>query len=185
MTAIVAVKDEKRGVICLGADSLASNGLQSSHVSDPKIFAKGEFIIAYAGSFRSGQVLTYRFQPPPLPKTKNRLFPYMVNEFVEALRDSLGKAGRIRKEMEQENAWPLEFLVAVRGRIFAVQEDFSVLEPMDGYAAAGSGESYCIGSLHTTRGMDPEKRVHMALEAAAHHDPNVSPPFVVKKVKIK
>lgn len=187
MTAIVAVRDERRKVIYLGADSLASNGMQSSRVADPKIFQKGEFIIAYAGSFRSGQVLAYRFQPPPLPKTPARLFPYMVNEFGDALRDSLTKAGRIRKEMEQENAWPLEFLVAVRGRIFAVQEDFSVLEPADGYAAAGSGESFCIGSLNTTKALNihPEQRVRLALEAASHHDPNVGPPFVIKKVKIK
>ncbi len=187
MTAIVAVRDESRGLIYLGADSLASNGMQSSRISDPKIFQKGEFLIAYAGSFRSGQVLAYRFQPPPMPKSERRLFPYMVNEFADALRDSLGKAGRIRKEMEQENAWPLEFLVAIRGHIYAVQEDFSVLEPSDNYAAAGSGENFCIGSLHSTKylKMHPEKRVRLALEAAAHHDPNVGAPFVIKKAKIK
>lgn len=187
MTAIVAVRDERRKVIYVGADSLASNGLQCSRVSDPKIFTKGEFTIAYAGSFRSGQVIAYRFQPTPLPKAHGRLLPYMVNEFGDALRESLGKAGRIRKEMEQESAWPLEFLVAVRGRIFAIQEDFSVLEPSAGYAAAGSGESFCIGSLHSTGGLGihPEKRIRLALEAAAHHDPNVGAPFVIKKVKIK
>jgi ATP-dependent protease HslVU (ClpYQ) peptidase subunit len=187
MTAIVAVRDERRNLIYLGADSLASNGFQSSRVSDPKIFQKGEFLIAYAGSFRSGQVLAYRFQPPPLPKTDKRLFPYMVNEFTEALRESLGKAGRIRKDMEQESAGMLEFLVAVRGHIYAFQEDFSVLEPGDGYAAAGSGESYCVGSLHSTKSLKihPERRVRLALEAASHHDPNVGPPFVIKKYKIK
>jgi ATP-dependent protease HslVU (ClpYQ) peptidase subunit len=187
MTAIVAVRDERRNIICLGADSLASNGMQSTLVADPKIFQKGEFIIAYAGSFRSGQLLAYRFQPPPLPKKPSRLLPYMVNEFGDALRETLGKAGRIRKEMEQENAWPMDCLVAVRGRIFALQEDFSVLEPSDGYAAAGSGENFCIGSLHSTKAinMQPERRVRLALEAAATHNPNVGPPFVIKKVKIK
>lgn len=185
MTAIVALKDEKSKCIYLGADSLASNGMQSSRVSDPKIFKNGEFIIAYAGSFRSGQVLAYKFKPPAIPKDNNKLFSYMVNEFVEALRETLSKTGRIRKEMEQENASPLEFLVAIRGRLFSVQDDFSVLEPMDGYAAAGSGESFCIGSLYSTKGMPAEKRIKLALEAAAHHDPNVSEPFVIKKVKIK
>lgn len=185
MTAIVALKDDKSKCIYLGADSLASNGMQSSRIADPKIFKNGEFIIAYAGSFRSGQVLAYKFKPPPIPKQKNKLFSYMVNEFVEQLRETLSKTGRIRKEMEQENAWPLEFLVAIRGRLFAVQEDFSVLEPMDGYAAAGSGESFCMGSLYSTKGMPPDKRIKLALEAAAHHDPNVSAPFVIKRVKGK
>lgn len=185
MTAIVGLKEEKTKCIYLGADSLASNGMQRSRIADPKIFKNGEFIIAYAGSFRSGQILAYKFKPPAIPKNNNKLFSYMVNEFVEELRETLSKSGRIRKEMDQENARPLEFLVAIRGRLFSVQEDFSVLEPMDGYAAAGSGESICIGSLYSTKGLPADKRIKLALKAAAHHDPNVSEPFVIKRVKIK
>ena len=71
------------------------------------------------------------------------------------------------------------FLVGYKGRLYEVQDDFSVLNsPVEGMAV-GSGEQSARGSLYTTRGeWDAHRRILQALEAAENVAVGVKGPFV-------
>lgn len=182
MTCVVGLKDAKTNQIVLGADSLGSNGASCARVKDPKIFRNGDLWIGYAGTFRGGQLLRYSLKIKAIPKTA--IFRWMIQNYAEGLRSMFKQTGRLHVESGLESAWPLSHIVVVRGHLFTVQTDFSVLEYRDGYCAVGSGEQFANGALHATKGEDPVVRVKKALAAAAHHDPSVGGPFSVRSIPI-
>jgi ATP-dependent protease HslVU (ClpYQ) peptidase subunit len=72
-------------------------------------------------------------------------------------------------------------LVAVRGNLFVIDEDFQVGEHADGYAAIGSGGSVALGALHATDGYLPhDKRVIAALKASERFCAGVRGPFITQ-----
>ena len=178
MTCIVGIKG-KTGIY-IGGDSAVSDGDQVQIMSDKKVWSKGQFLFGYAGDLRTGQVVKYRMKIPPINGKKP--MEYMVTSFTDAMRKSLKKAGAAREEnKEEENN--NQFLIGFKGRLFEIDPSYGVCEMTDEYVAIGSGSEYAFGSLHTTIGLKPEDRILKALEAAAHFNAGVSPPFHIVKAK--
>ena len=71
------------------------------------------------------------------------------------------------------------FIVATPGKIFEIQNDYSVLEPELGICAVGCGRDVAMGSLLTTRAFDisPQEKIIKALEAAEQYCCGVQRPF--------
>jgi ATP-dependent protease HslVU (ClpYQ) peptidase subunit len=176
MTAIVGIA--KDGVVWLGGDSAGSDGHLIQSRSDPKVFVKGEFIFGFAGSFRIGQVLQYIFEPP-VPETQG--IAYMIKQFVPKLRDTIEKAGA---SMGDDTAPSSVFIVGHLGVLYEIEEDYQVARFAKPYHACGSGDGVCLGSLHSTEGLDmpPMQRISMALEAASEFCLGVKPPFTILSV---
>jgi hypothetical protein len=71
------------------------------------------------------------------------------------------------------------FLVGYKGKLYEIQDDFSVLNSPDIGMSVGSGASSARGSLHTTRDdKKPHDRILKALEAAASVAVGVAAPFI-------
>lgn len=175
MTCVVAVKH--KGRITMGGDSAGVSGLDVIIRRDPKVFQNGQFLMGYTGSFRMGQILLFKFVPPPIPK-KQDTFEYMCTSFVDALRRTLKKGGFAKVDSNVEKGGT--FLVGVRNRIFNVQADFHVGEALDDYDAIGCGEPYALGALSSqAAGMDPKARVAQALTAAEKFSGGVRGPFLI------
>jgi ATP-dependent protease HslVU (ClpYQ) peptidase subunit len=107
---------------------------------------------------------------------------YMVTGFVDAMRKCLkssGAAQETNKIEEQEN----HFIIGFKGRLFEIDEAYGVCEIKEEFIAIGSGTEYALGSLYTTKGRDPEKRVIEALKASAHFCEGVRAPFHIVKKK--
>ena len=168
----------------MAADSLGGD-VSTYHVEirkDPKVFTKGEFIIGYTSSFRMGDLLQYRFVPPPL--SEGSLSEYMRTTFMDAVRTCFKDGGFAQKNNEKESGG--DFIVGVRGRLFIVEDDYQVSEPLDGWAAVGSGTQIARGALFAiqkidhlivTRELEPCELLVVALEAAAHCSAYVRGPF--------
>lgn len=75
------------------------------------------------------------------------------------------------------------FLVGVKGRLYAVYDDYQVATAADGFAAVGSGEQVALGALFATdgAGLSPRRRVMSALAAAERFSAGVRGPFVCLK----
>ena len=88
---------------------------------------------------------------------------------------------------ESENDKGANFLVGVKNKLFEIQNDYSVLEPLDGFSAVGCGEDVAIGSLITTttyyKDTHPIDHVKFALEAAEKACCGVQRPFVIINTK--
>lgn len=180
MTCIVGIKSQNG--LWIGGDSAVSSDNLVQTIADPKVWKKGQFIIGFAGSLRVGQIIKYKMKIPPINDRKPT--EYMVCSFIDAMRKCLKAAGAARedkKEEEQEN----QFLIGFRGRLFEIDEAYGVCEINDEFIAIGSGTEYALGSLYTTKGKQPEKRIWEALEASAYFCEGVRPPFHIVSSKKK
>ncbi len=174
MTCIAGIVDS--GHVYIGADSASVAGHTIAVRSDSKVFHGGEFLIGFGTSFRMGQLLQHRLVLPE-PPADCELHTFMVREFAEAVRDCLKEGGFAGEEDGSERGG--HFLVGVRGRLFHVGGDYQVAEYASGFAAIGSGEDFALGSLHSTAGQPPQKRVLTALEAAERFAWALRRPFLI------
>lgn len=181
MTCIVGLveRDPKLGRrVWMGADSVASTGHDLQLVA-PKVFETHYFLIGYTTSFRMGQILQFR-ELPELPPTAH-LYPFMVTEFVPAVVKLFEADGYLKKEHDQKSGG--QFLVGVRGELFQINSDFSVLQRVDfDFNAVGSGEGYALGALHAIRNTDnPKRKILAALDAAQSLGVYARKPYTILK----
>ena len=185
MTCIVVLKDEVTKRTYMGGDSA---GVDASHdlrnYIQPKVFHNGEFLMGYTTSFRMGQILEHSFTPPKI-KRGTELYRYMVKDFIETVREALQQGGfaRSTEEGEEEGG---TFLVAVRDRVFSIQDDFQVAEYFEGFSAVGCGGSFALGALmrmeDELNGMSSEDRVRASLVIAERLSGGVRAPFTILSI---
>ena len=182
MTCIVGIR--KDGEVWIGGDSAVSTEQKTNVTRNAKVFENGEFLFGMCGSVRMHQLIQYSLSLPATPRTMTdvQLHRWMVTDFVGALRECLKNGGFAKKENEQESGGT--FLAAVSGRLFCVYSDYQVAEYDSEYMAIGSGEEYAVGALHASWHLAPKERAFAALEAAAHHNPFVRPPFLLASSKV-
>jgi ATP-dependent protease HslVU (ClpYQ) peptidase subunit len=185
MTCIVGIETDD-GVV-MGGDSFAGGIYFAQEIACPKVkIIRGggtEWIMGACGTAREVQLIHHRLQiTGRVPTGTDALDKYMVTAFADALRKAFGDGGALGKEDNKES-WGGLALVAVRGRIFEIDQGFCAIRTMDGYISTGSGRPYAMGSLHSTRNrtLSPEARVRMALEAAAKFCAGVREPFHILK----
>lgn len=173
MTVIVGLVHGGR--VLLGGDAAGISGYDLTIRNDPKVFVSGPYVLGFTSSFRMGQLLRWSLQPPAPPEAGD-LDRFMCTTWVDAVRDCLKAGGWARKDNEQETGG--KFLVGVSGRLFVVETDYQVGEPVDGYAAVGCGEDFALGALYATAAVaDAEERVRLALAAAERHSAGVRGPY--------
>jgi hypothetical protein len=178
MTAIAGFCD--KGTVWMGGDSAGVAGNDLTLRADPKVFRNGEFLFGFTTSFRMGQLIRFRFKPPVVRECQD-LFEYMATDFVDALRECLKVGGFAAKDKEREEGGT--FLVGVRGRLFLVDSDYQIEEPLDQYEACGCGHPMVRGALFATQGMeDSRARIELALMAAERHSTGVRGPFVIEHI---
>lgn len=179
MTCIVGLVEH--GKVFIGGDSCVSRGyIQQTMTAQKKVFRHGNFLIGYSGSLRMEQLLQFAFSPPEHPKDLS-IERYLATLFVDALRNALKEAGNAMKQNEQESS-PGYFLVGYQGRLVTIESDYSFTEIADGFDAIGSGNEVALGAMHATKDMSliPQKRIELALEAAAAYCRGVRGPFVIE-----
>jgi ATP-dependent protease HslVU (ClpYQ) peptidase subunit len=174
MTCIVGLR--QGGKVYIGGDSAGIAGWDVTIRADPKVFVAGDYAMGFTTSFRLGQLLQYRLKLPKPPSAQKKLYPFMVSEFVEAVRECLKTGGVATKDKESEQGG--QFLVGVSGRLFIVEGDYQVAEPVAPFAAIGSGAPYALGALAISRG-SPLSRVRQALSVAERFSAGVRAPFRV------
>lgn len=176
MTCCVGLIHE--GEVWMGADSAVSwEDHKLSLQSNPKVFRVGPFTIAYAGSGRIGRILQYGW-PVPTHRRSVKLDAYVSITVVENIRKSISDGGAMKREHGLDDSGSC-FLLAYRGRLFRVDDDFNVDEPVQAYDCVGTGGAVALGSLYSTRKMTPRQRVTTALKAAQEFTTSVRGPFQV------
>lgn len=173
MTCIVGVAE--KGKVYLGGDSAGVGGLSITIRSDEKVFKNGKFIMGFTTSFRMGQLLRYKFSPPPQSMGQGDM-EYMVVNFIDAVRSCFSENGFGKMTDKDSNAGG-NFLVGYNGVLYNIDNDFQVGIPTAQYDSVGCGTDLALGALHSTRGKKPQERLKMALEAASAFSAGVAPPF--------
>lgn len=174
MTCIVGLVDGQR--VLLGGDSAGVSGLDLTVRADQKVFRNGPMLFGFTSSFRMGQLLRYALSVPD-HDPRVSVEQYMATTFVNAVRDCLKAGGYARQTNGEESAG--QFLVGYQGRLFCVESDYQVGEPVDRFAAIGCGCQIAHGALYATEGQMAGERVRVALEAAERFSAGVRRPFTV------
>lgn len=175
MTCIVGLID--KGKVYMGGDSAGVAGLDLTVRADEKVFINGDFIMGFTSSFRMGQLLRYKFNPPfHMPDISDD--EYMVTEFIDAVRDCFNENGYARNNNGEEAGGT--FLVGYNGELYEIHDDYQVAKPADNFAAAGCGYHIALGSLYSSsKGLFPKDRVKLALEASERFSAGVRSPFLI------
>ena len=178
MTCIVGIAEG--GTVWIGGDSagVETGSLGLVARSDKKVFRNGNFVMGFTSSFRMGQLLAYKLSPPKR-HADDDVMAYMVNDFIDAVRECLKKVGYAQKTNDEESGGT--FLVGYAGRLFHVSGDYQVGESVHGFDACGCGEKIALGALYSTKGAEPEKRLRHALTAAETFSAGVRSPFVIEQ----
>lgn len=147
MTCIVGLVG-RSGVLIAG-DAQTSTEYVKREDASAKVFQLMDTVaVGYCGSGRFGQILQYHMDDldePPLAMDEHR---WVVRDFVRHLRDATEAHGHLHIHHNVEEFGPSSFLIGVRGRLFTVENDFSVSEHVMPFEAVGSGAETAMGVLH-------------------------------------
>ncbi|MGY5809909.1 hypothetical protein ACXHXG_19580 [Rhizobium sp. LEGMi198b] len=172
MTCIVGLISDAS--VHIGGDSAGVAGYSLTVRADRKVFRNQDFLFGFTSSFRMGQLLAHSFKPPKRdPETD--VYAFMVTDFVDALRQCLKDGGYARRQNEAERGGT--FLVGYAGRLFRIDDDYQVVEPVDGFDACGCGQQIALGALFASSSSPPRERLEMALNAAERFSAGVRGPF--------
>jgi hypothetical protein len=178
---------QRDGVVYIGADSQGTSHHIKQTRSDPKVFAKGPFIIGMAGSFRYGQILRFKFEPPPHHPPDKDDYEYMVTDFVDAATESLESGGFLTtkegvKNTSVQGAYGYA-LIGYKGKLYYFGQDLQIGIVAEGYDAIGSGFEIALGAMWVLmqRKIKPEEMLELALRAASELNTTVGPPYVILK----
>lgn len=182
MTCIVAVS--QGGKVVMGGDSAAS-AMESGDMTllkTPKVFAREEYLIGYAGSIRFGKFVQYTFEVPRVPSWavgSVKLDEFMNNCFVPELRTQISD-----NELESKEKESFSLLVGIRGHIFEIDHEFAAYESSEHYASIGSASQVATGVLATAYKIgNPYNICELALHTAAEKNAFVRAPFTILEVE--
>ncbi|MFA5024137.1 MAG: hypothetical protein WC523_04235 [Patescibacteria group bacterium] len=179
MTAIVGLVEN--GVVWVGGDSA---GVRSDDFSlvvrkDEKVFVNGPAIFGFTSSYRMGSLLRYSLSiPGQMEGQADEAF--MNTSFIDAVRSCFKYGGYASLVEEKESGGT--FIVGYKGRIYQIASDYQVEIPIDDFTACGCGAQICLGSMCSTQGQEPEKRIQTALAAAERFSAGVRKPFIIKSL---
>jgi len=170
MTCIVGCEFD--GKVYLGGDIQGTGWNNKVVHTQPKVFNKKGVIFGYTTSYRFGQLLEHSLPDPVVPENDTEIYRWLISVLVPAIKAVL-------KENDYEGGG--NCLIGVKSQLWELQNDFSVLRSVKGYAAVGSGYEYATGAIHGRIGslgkvMDRTEAIELvklAIQAAGTYSPSV------------
>lgn len=162
MTCIVGIATKDR--VYIGADRSVSDSEVILTLTRPKVFINNNWLIGYAGTIGTGQLMEFLDLPPHTDNPYKTLRMDIANQLKDIINNT----------SEDEAA---DFLMGYGNKLFEFNtSDWSVIEIEE--TAVGSGAQICLGSLYTSKVyVDANARLMMALQAAIHYSPTCKGPI--------
>lgn len=140
MTCIVGIETQD-GRVMIAGDMMGSNGHAKANYAQPKVYEHSKMIFGYTTSYRFGQVVELLLDDNTIyiPEKPSEVYGWLVRKFIPQLQ----------KAIDDSSAKPGMMLIGLKGQLWKVQDDYSVLRPTHGFDSVGSGEAFAIGSMYT------------------------------------
>lgn len=174
MTCIIGMVDGNKKV-WIGGDSAGVAGYSVQVRTDTKVFRNGPYLMGFTSSFRMGQLLHYALTVPEQPADQTDDMRHMVTVFVPAVRECLKTGGFLKKNNDVESGGC--FLVGYRGSLYEIDDDFQVGQTADNINAVGCGANVALGAMHALTHLEPEQRIHRAMQITEKLNAGVRGPF--------
>ena len=150
MTTLCAIQAEDWCVIA--AESQATTNariIDSSPVG--KIAVNGKFLIAAAGATRGANLLTYAWRSPtPTGKPDE----FITRNAIPSIRRCFMENGYDIKSEGQSASFDNELLLAIKGRLYHIFDDYGWERCGSGLYATGSGADFALGAMEALGARD-------------------------------
>ena len=177
MTTIIGIEYNDKSVIIADSRVTGDDGRIYSHPIMRKIAKRGAILMAGAGEVGPCDIAQNIWTPPAFgAKDAKDPYRYLVTKAMPSLRKCLTDNG-YNFEEDKKDGTRFQFLMAVGGELFDIDEELTVIKSNDNLYAIGSGGAYALGALYA--GAEPMK----AMEIAAQLSVYTFPPFYVEEQK--
>ena len=164
MTTIIGLEYPKSAIIVADSQTTDASGYIYNHPDIKKIAERGPFLVAGSGEVLPCDVAQHIWEPPvPTRADYKDLYHFMISKAMPSLRKCLTNNGYNFDEDNKELRF--QFIVAIGGEIFDVDQECSVSKNTSGVYAAGSGAAYALGALHA--GADAYEAMEIASKLTA------------------
>jgi len=175
MTTIIGIEYDDKSVVIADSRVTGDDGRIYSHPVMRKIAKRGALLIAGAGEVAPCDTAQNIWTPPAFTaKDKKDAYRYMVTKAMPSLRKCLTENGYNFDE-DKKDGMRFQFLVAVGGEMFDIDEELTVIKSDDRFYSIGSGGPYALGALYA--GAEPMKAMEIAAKLSAY----TSPPFYIEE----
>lgn len=164
MTTIIGLEYKNYCIIVADSQTTDADGRIYSHPETTKISENGMFLIAGSGETLPCDIAQHIWEPPtPTKQDKQDLYHFMISKAMPSLRKCMIDNGyRFNDDVDETR---FQFIMAVGGEIFDIDEELSVSKSADGVYGAGSGAPYAIGAIYA--GADAFEAMNIASELSA------------------
>jgi ATP-dependent protease HslVU (ClpYQ) peptidase subunit len=171
MTTVIAIQHND-GVDMISDSQINSNGKPYFHPDMVKIVERNKYLIGIAGRVIALQAIQNSWNPPALSATyKGTIYNFVITKIVPSLKMFIDES-KMFTEKEKEEGELFSILLAIKGEVFEIDEDYSVSRRSDGIYAIGSGADFALGALMAGADVDS------AMNIAATLDVNTHAPFI-------
>ena len=168
MTTIIGVEYDDKAVLLADNQVTDDAGRIYRHPKMEKIAKRGDFLVAGSGEVSPCDIAQHIWIPPKLTtKDRQDVYHFMISKAMPSLRKCLTENGYNFDEDHDKSKDGLrfQFLIAVGGEIFDIDQDLAVMKSSDGFYAVGSGATYALGALHANA--KPMKAMEIASKLTA------------------
>lgn len=135
-------------------------------------------IMAHTGSYRDLGILKFTdFFKEAIEKNIDIDYEYLQSKTIYNIFEECKKKDFV-EEVDGLTLLSSGYILAYKDKAYELAKDLSVFE-VENFLAKGSGSEYALGSLHTTKGEEPIKRLLKALNAAIKFDLYVNYPVYI------
>lgn len=175
MTTIIGIEYNDKSVVIADSRVTGDDGRIYSHPTMRKITKRGALLVAGAGEVAPCDIAQNIWIPPVFSaKDKKDAYRYMVTKAMPSLRKCLTDNG-YNFEEDKKDGMRFQFLMAIGGELFDIDEDLTVIKSDDNFYSIGSGGPYALGALFA--GAEPIKAMEIAAKLSAY----TSPPFYIEE----
>lgn len=175
MTTIIGIEYKDYCELLADSQVTDDNGRIYSHPKMTKINERGSFLIAGSGEVSPCDIAQHIWNPPAVTvKDKKDIYHFMISKVMPSLRKCLTDNGYNFDEAQDKakDGLRFQFLIAVNGQIFDVDQDLAVMKNDDGFYGVGSGAQFALGALHA--GAKLLEAMNVATKLSAY----TAPPFL-------
>ena len=171
MTTVIAIQHQD-GVEMIADSQINSAGQPYFHSDMVKIVERGKYLIGVAGRVVALQAIQNSWNPPALTAShKGSIYNFIITKVVPSLKAFIDDS-KIFSDKEKEDGDLFSILIAIKGEVFEIDQDYAIARRSDGIYAIGSGSDYALGAMMAgASGIE-------AITIAESLDVNTSSPFI-------
>ena len=148
MTTLIAFQHDDFCLIAADTQT-TSYGIAADCEPMGKIAKNGKYLVSAAGLVRGMNLIQHAFNPPSPTKTNNpeALDKFIISSFVPALRKCFIESGYDIKSEGDPASHDNDFIIAVNGTLYFIDEVYGVERTKTKVYATGTGSQLALGAV--------------------------------------